>query len=100
VCLDHVGLYKGPRPVDGAVDVRLGSEVDDGRGTILGEQAVDQRAVTDPPLYEDMVWVIRDRRQGVGVASVGQGVEIDYPVVSAFWLTADRGQLIALYVAY
>jgi hypothetical protein len=41
VCLDHVGLYKGLRPVDGAVDVRLGSEVDDGRGTILSEQAVD-----------------------------------------------------------
>src|SRR5215203_6014240 len=41
VGLDHVGLYKGLRAVDGAVDVRLGGEVDDGRGTILGEQAVD-----------------------------------------------------------
>src|SRR5215216_7944873 len=42
VGLGHVGLHKGLRAVDGAVDVRLGGEVDDGRGTILGEQAVDQ----------------------------------------------------------
>src|ERR671916_670924 len=82
VGLDHIGLYKGLRTVDGAVDVRLGGEVDDGRGTILGEQAVDQRAVPYPPLYEDVVGVIRDRRQGARVAGVGQGVEIDHPVVS------------------
>src|SRR5918995_4495606 len=82
VGLDHVGLYKVLRTVDGAVDVRLGGEVDDGRGTILGEQAVDHPAVPYPPLYEDVVGVIRDRRQGVGVAGVGQGVEIDHPVVS------------------
>jgi hypothetical protein len=82
VGLDHIGLYKGLRTVDGAVDVRLGGEVDDGRGTILAEQAVDQPAVPYPPLYEDVVGVIRDRRQGVGVAGVGQGVEIDHPVVS------------------
>ena len=37
---------------------------------------------TDPPLYEDVVGVIRDRRQGARVAGVGQGVEIDHPVVS------------------
>ena len=81
VGLDHVGLYKGLRTVDGAVDVRLGGEVDDGRRTILGEQTVHQFPVPDPPLHEDVVWIIRNRGQCVWVAGVGQGVEIDHPVV-------------------
>ena len=55
-------------------------------GTILGEQTVHQFPVPDPPLREDVVWIIRDRGQCLWVAGVGQGVEIDHPVVS------DRSQ--------
>src|ERR687889_1558635 len=54
VGLDHIGLYKGLWTVDGAVDVRLGGEVDDGRRTMLAEQAVDQPAGSYPPPFQDV----------------------------------------------
>ena len=49
----------------------LGGEVDDGRGPILGEQAVHQLPIPDPPLHEEVVWMIRDSGQCLWVAGVG-----------------------------
>ena len=77
--LDHVGLHERLRTVYGAVDVRLRREVHDGRGTVLGEQAVHQLPVPDPPPHEDVVRILRDRREGLGIARVGKGVQVDHP---------------------
>jgi len=41
----HVRLDEGGRPVDRAVDVRLGSKVDHRPNAVLLQQTADQRAV-------------------------------------------------------
>ena len=52
-------------------------EVDDGTRAVRGQQLVDQRAVTDVTLHEDMTGVTDERRQRLAVAGIGQLVEID-----------------------
>ena len=78
-----VGADELGRAVDAAVDVALGREVDDGARPVLGEQAIEQRAGRR---------CRRARRRGarspssdgqvLGVAGVGEGVEIDDRLVA------------------
>ena len=56
--LDDVGLDEDGWPVYGAVDVRLGGEVDDRRGPVSGEQPRHEVPVADPAVYEDVVGVV------------------------------------------
>ncbi len=79
---EHVGLDEVLGPVDGAVHVGFGREVDDGARLVLGQQAVDQRAVADVALHEDVVRIALERRQGLEVAGIGQLVEVDDGLVA------------------
>src|SRR3546814_9962348 len=73
-----VGLHEGARAVDRAVDVALGGEVDHRVGPVLGQQAVDQVAVADVALDENMRRVVLQRRKRIEVARVREGVEVDH----------------------
>jgi hypothetical protein len=61
-----VGADEVARAVDAAVHVALGGEVDDGAGLVLGEQAVDEFAVADVAVHEDVAGVARARRGSRG----------------------------------
>jgi len=44
---------------------------------VLGEQSIDQRAVADVALHEDMPRIATQRVEVVKVAGVGQRIEVD-----------------------
>jgi hypothetical protein len=77
-----VRLDEGTRAVDASVDVALGGEVQHGARAVLGQQAVDERAITDVAVHEDMPCVALQRGQVAQVAGVGEGVEIDDGLVA------------------
>jgi hypothetical protein len=49
----------------------------DGARPVRGQQAVDQGAVADVALDEDVAGIALERREVLGIARVGQRVEID-----------------------
>ncbi len=51
---ENVGAHEGFGAEDGAVDVAFGGEVDDGVDAVLGEEALDEGAVADVALDEDV----------------------------------------------
>ena len=58
--------------------MRLGREVDDGTGLVFGKQAIEQRAVADVALHENVRRIALERRQRLEIACVSQLVEIDH----------------------
>ncbi len=78
----HVGAHEVARAVDGAIDVALGGEMDDGAGLVLGKQAVDQLTVADVALHEDMPRVALQGGEVLQVARVGEGIQIDHRLVA------------------
>lgn len=73
---EHVGLHKVFRAVDRAIHMRFRGKVHNGTGFVLGQQAIEQRAVADVALHEDVVRVALERREGLEVARIGQLVEV------------------------
>ena len=61
----------------------FGGEIDDRVGAVLGEQAGDQRAVTDAAVDEAVLGAVGDGRQRVDVAGVGQRIEVDDALAAA-----------------
>ena len=57
--------------------MRFGRKVDDGTRLVLRQQAIDQGAVTDVALHEDMARVALQAGQVVQVAGIGELVEVD-----------------------
>ena len=57
--------------------MRLGREVEHRARLVLGQQLVDQGAVADVALHEDVLGVALQRGQRFEVAGVGQLVEVD-----------------------
>src|SRR5262245_9558053 len=80
-CADNVGLDEFTRPVDGAVDMTLSGKIDDGAGTVLGEQSVDQRCFADVSTHKNMPFIILQTRQIFQIACIGELVEIDDKLV-------------------
>jgi hypothetical protein len=78
VRLDHVGLHKGFWPVYRTVHVGLRGEVHDGREMVFGEQTVHQLPIPDPPPHENVVGVLRDRKESLRVARISKGVQVDH----------------------
>jgi hypothetical protein len=60
---EHVGLHEILGAVDRAIHVRFRGEVHDGARFVLGQQAVEQCAVADVALHEDVVRVALERRE-------------------------------------
>ncbi|MNN40895.1 hypothetical protein D3C81_1549860 [compost metagenome] len=69
--------------MDRAVDVGLGSEVDDGAWLVLLEQTCDQFSVADIAVHKDVALVALQAAQGLQVACVGEFVEVDHGLVRA-----------------
>ena len=76
---DDVGLDERLGGIDGAVDVGLGGEIDDGVDLVLGEEAGDEGGVTNVAMGENVARVGREVGEVGGVARVGEGVEVDQP---------------------
>jgi hypothetical protein len=57
--------------------MRLGGEVEDGGGLVLGEDAGEEGGVGDVAVNEDVAGVGLEVGQVFGIARVGEGVEID-----------------------
>jgi hypothetical protein len=74
---DDVGLDERLGGIDGAVDVGLGGEVNDGVDLMLGEEAGDEGDVADVAVRENIAGVGREVGEIGGVAGVGEGVEVD-----------------------
>jgi hypothetical protein len=77
----HIGAHELARPMDAAVDVALGREVDDRARPVLGQQRVDPGPVADVALDEDMPRIAAQRIQVVQIAGVGERVEGDHALV-------------------
>ena len=75
VSAQDVGAQERLRVDDGAVDVRLGGEVDD-RVHSFGCPA-DRLAVADVAVYEPVARVAFDGPEIVGIAGIGELVQID-----------------------
>ena len=74
---DDVRLHELERVGDGAVDVALGGEVDDGGEPVLLEETSGEVGVGDVALDERVVRGGLDVRQVGRVAGVGEPVEVD-----------------------
>ena len=77
-----VGLHEGARPADAAVDMALGGKVQTSARAVLGEQAVDQRAVTDVALDEVVARIALQAGQVRQVAGIGHRIEVDDGLVA------------------
>ena len=75
----HVGHHELRRIVDRAIDVRLGGEMYDRRGPMLGKGLIDGGPVGDVGLDEGVGIALDHRLQRIEVAGIGQGVEIGDP---------------------
>ncbi len=79
----EVRAHEAGRVVDRAVDVRLGREVDDRLGPPLADERAHGRAVGDVAVHERVARVLRDVRQALQVAGVGERVQHDHPRLRA-----------------
>ena len=75
---DHVGRDEHRGAEDGAVDVRLGGEVDDCIGAVVGQQGADERRVADVAVHEHVLRIGTQVAQVFEAAGVGEQVEVDY----------------------
>ena len=71
---EDVGADEVLRAADGAVDVRLGGEVDDGVGA--AQRLADDGGVADVAVHEGVAGVVLDVAQVLEVAGVGELVEV------------------------
>jgi hypothetical protein len=72
----HVGLHEVFGTVDRTIDMRFRGKVHNCTRFVLGQQAVDEGAVADVALHEDVFRIALERREGLEVACVGQLVEV------------------------
>ena len=76
-CADHVGLDKGPGPVDRSIDMAFGGEVHDRIDLFFAQQTKHHLAIEDIALDEPVVGRIGDCPQAFRVARIGHLVEVD-----------------------
>ena len=73
---DHVSRHEGLGPQDGAVDMALGSEVEDRVGRVLREDSIDGGAIPDVGLLEEVALApegFLDGFEALEVPRVGEG---------------------------
>lgn len=63
--------------IDGAVDVRLGREIDDGVDLVFGQEAGDEGGIADIAVRENVARVVCEVGEVGRVAGVGERVEVD-----------------------
>ncbi len=72
---NNIGLDKGIRPGDRAVNMRLGSKMHQGINPLLAQQQFDQLAIADIALHKTEVRVTHQRTQSFDIAGIGQGIQ-------------------------
>ncbi len=78
---DDVRVDEVGRAVDRAVDVALGSEVDDGPDTVVGQQPLDECSIGDVAARERVPRILHEGVEIADVAGVGELVEIDHALL-------------------
>src|SRR5262249_61882880 len=68
----NIGTDEIVSSLDGAVHMALSSQVDDGPGSMGGENFAQQQKIADIATHKGVSWVVFQRRQIRGVAGVGQ----------------------------
>ena len=63
-------------PADGPIDMALGGKVHDGARLMACQCLANQFAINDVALHEMVAWIVRDAFQVVGIAGVGEFIEI------------------------
>ncbi len=71
---DDVGLDEVARPVDGAIDMALGGEVDDGTGLSICQQFADELTVSDVAKHELVTRIPFEAFEILDVAGVGEQI--------------------------
>ena len=79
---DDVGLDEFARAVNAAVHMALGGKVDHRARLVLGQQARDQGRVADVALNEVVAGIGLEAGQRLGIARVGQLVQIENRLVT------------------
>lgn len=74
---EYVGMYKGERSADTAIDVALGGEIDDMGDGVLLEKRLDLLEVGDVGLLESVVGALLYLFEIGKIACVGEGIYID-----------------------
>jgi hypothetical protein len=74
---DNIGLDKFCGAVNGAVDMRFRGKVDNRVHFVLGQDAVNQFAVTDIPLDEKVAIRIWQVPQILQIRGIGKDIQID-----------------------
>src|SRR5215472_6616819 len=75
----NIGTDEIVSSLDGAVNVALSSQVDNGPGSMGGENFAQQRKIADIATHKGVSRVVFQSRQIRGVAGVSQLVEVDHP---------------------
>ncbi|MNV64884.1 hypothetical protein D3C71_1575460 [compost metagenome] len=78
---NDVGLNEVFRTVNGAINVRLGGEVQDCARLMLFQQAGHQGAVTDITTHKYVPLVTGQAAEVIQVACIGQLVQIDHSLI-------------------
>ncbi|MDF0674978.1 MAG: hypothetical protein P0120_11680 [Nitrospira sp.] len=74
---DDVGLNEFAGTVNGAIDMTLSREIDHRTRTVLGQQSIDERRITDIASHEQMPRIPLEAGKIVQIARIGELVEID-----------------------
>ena len=78
---NDVGVYKGIRAVDGAVNVGFGRKVHYGVYLLLLQQFQYEVVIPDIAMHKSKSGMILHRRKIGFIACIGQGIEHCYPVI-------------------
>ena len=78
----HISLDEVLRAVDGAVDVAFRREVEHRARAVLGQQPVDEGAITQVALHEGVSRIALQADEVFHVAGVGEFVEVDNGLVA------------------
>lgn len=78
----NVGLDEIAGTVDRAIDMRLGCEIQHGTRLMGGKQLVDQFAIANIAVHEDMPRIALKRCKVFQIAGIGELVEVDDRLVA------------------
>ena len=74
---DDVGLDELGRSMDRAIHMGLGGKIDDGTGSVLGEQFGNEFGIPYVTAHEGMPWITINGDKVLQIAGVGQLIEIN-----------------------
>ena len=74
---DNVGLDERFGATDGMIDMAFCSKVENSPRPVAGEQAIEQQAVCNVTVDEQMARVMLQSRQRFKVAGIGELIEVD-----------------------